>query len=142
MVVDQAAPVQHVKHGLVAEHGLLLCMWVIWQHSRACCQLHQLVCLCPSHLLQPDLSYQNPSLLYATIQDGTLSPLLLSCMPQHVARSASTQNVIGVRHCVCNILSRTHLLLPRSMPFLVIRPATSNIADASLWHTYSLGPHA
>ena len=47
---------------------------------------------------------------------AVFAPLLLWCMPQHAARSAPTNNVIGVRYCVHDLLSRMHLLLPWSMP--------------------------
>ena len=55
VVIDQAAPVQHVHHGLKAEDWLLIELVVIWDCQRSCCQLDGLVCLCPCNLLLPYL---------------------------------------------------------------------------------------
>lgn len=58
MVIHQATPVKQLEHGLVAEDGLLLNVEILWDHGRACSQHDGLVCLCPCHLLQPDLLQQ------------------------------------------------------------------------------------
>ena len=55
MVIYQTAPVKQIEHGLIAEQRLLIHLWVVGNHGRACSQLDGLVYLCPRHLLQPHL---------------------------------------------------------------------------------------
>ena len=57
VVVDQAAPVQHVHHGLEAEQRLVpRLLGICRQGYVTCCQLDCLISFCPCKLLQPDLS--------------------------------------------------------------------------------------
>ena len=55
MIIDKAAPVQQVHHGLEAEDGLPRQAGVVWHHGRAGLQLDGLICFCPSKLLKPHL---------------------------------------------------------------------------------------
>ncbi len=55
MVIDKAAPVKHIHHGLEAEDGLAGQAGVVGGHHGAGCKLHRLVCLCPGKLLKPNL---------------------------------------------------------------------------------------
>lgn len=57
MVIDKAAPVQQIHHGLEAEDGLAGQGWVVGGHHGAGFKLHRLVCLCPSELLKPNLQH-------------------------------------------------------------------------------------
>lgn len=55
MIIDKAAPVQQVHHGLEAEDGLPCQAGVVWHHGGASLQLDGLICFCPGKLLQPHL---------------------------------------------------------------------------------------
>lgn len=59
MVIDKAAPVQQLHHGLKAEHGLAGKLSIIGDHACTCLQLDGLVIFCPGKLLKPDLQWQH-----------------------------------------------------------------------------------
>ena len=58
VVVHEAAPVQHVHHGLKAEDGLPVELMIIRHGEGPSRQLDGLVRLCPSKLLLPHLHAQ------------------------------------------------------------------------------------
>ena len=57
MIIDQAAPVEHVHHGLEAEDWRCAQLVVVRNSEGLGSQLDGLVCLCPCKLLLPDLPH-------------------------------------------------------------------------------------
>lgn len=107
MIIYQAAPVQQLEHGLIAEDGLPVYLRVLRDHVRACSQLDGLVCLCPCHRLQPDLLHQTKTWAWTKAElcssdqrqhQGVQSPFEITGAVQHGNRTPNAATSMETVH--------------------------------------------